>query len=146
VPFYVTTAPFGDRVALKFPKAIEDIDEAGKCLALQRSTACVFHLMRVMELGVQRLGVKLKVAINTEIESWAKIIDHIDKAIKVLPAATQKEKARKAKYAEASAHLNIVRLAWRNEVMHPKQTYDRQQAWEVYNATKTFMASLAELV
>jgi hypothetical protein len=38
-------APFGDHVANHFPSAQYDAEEAGKCLALQRSTACVMHLM-----------------------------------------------------------------------------------------------------
>ena len=46
---------FGLDVESKFSVMSEDIAEAGKCLALERSTAAVFHLMRVMEIGVQRL-------------------------------------------------------------------------------------------
>ncbi len=40
---------FGDDVFAKFPDATKDISEAGKCLALGRNTATVFHLMRAME-------------------------------------------------------------------------------------------------
>ena len=52
---------FGDEVANAFPNLIEDIDEAAKCLALSRYTACMFHLMRVMESSIHRLAKKLKV-------------------------------------------------------------------------------------
>src|SRR5438034_3071734 len=38
---------FGDAVIKGFPSAIEDIEEAGKCYATERTTACVFHLMHV---------------------------------------------------------------------------------------------------
>jgi hypothetical protein len=34
----------------------EDADEAGKCFAVGRYTACVFHLMRIMERCVQKMG------------------------------------------------------------------------------------------
>jgi hypothetical protein len=47
--------PYGVLVSKKFPNLTEDIQEAGKCYACARYTACVFHLMRVMENGVQRL-------------------------------------------------------------------------------------------
>lgn len=146
VSFYLTERPFGDAVVSKFPKATEDISEAGKCLAMQRPTACVFHLMRVLELGVQTLGKKVKVKINVHTETWHQILLHVNKAVLALPSKTPRQKAKKSRYAVASAHLESVRLAWRNEVMHPKQTYTREEARNVYNACSVFMAYLAELV
>jgi len=146
VPFYLDKEPFGTKVADKFDRANEDISEAGKCLALQRPTACVFHLMRVMELGVQTLGKKLKVDIDVRSETWNKIILHVNSKILALPSKTATQKKKKSSIAEAAAHLQSVRLAWRNEVMHPKQTYTRDEAYALFNATKVFMISLAEVV
>ncbi len=146
VPLYLDAKPFGPKVAEKFDKATEDVAEAAKCLALQRPTACVFHLMRVMELGVQTLGKKLKVEIDVGTETWHQILLHVNKKTADLPSKTPSQKTKKSAYAEASAHLQSVRLAWRNEVMHPKQTYTREEALVVFSATKAFMASLAGLV
>ncbi len=42
---------FGDKVFDCFPSANDDIFEAGACLAFERPTACVMHLMRVAEAG-----------------------------------------------------------------------------------------------
>ena len=50
---------FGEQVEKKFTQMSEDVSEAGKCLALNRNTAAVFHLMRIMELGVQSFGTRL---------------------------------------------------------------------------------------
>lgn len=133
-------------VSEKFPKAVEDIAEAGKCVALQRTTACVFHLMRAMELGVQALGKKLKVKINVQTETWHQIMLHVNKSVEALPSKIHAQKQKKSAYAEVAAHLQSVRLAWRNEVMHPKQTYTRQEAFDIFNATRVFMNSLAEIV
>lgn len=47
---------FGDMVAVRFPSLSWEIAEAGKCLALERNTACVFHLMRVVEGGCEFLS------------------------------------------------------------------------------------------
>jgi hypothetical protein len=44
----------------------EDISEAAQCLALNRPTACVFHLMRVMETGVQILGNRLGIQLTAD--------------------------------------------------------------------------------
>ncbi|MDH2357053.1 hypothetical protein QCM80_41680 [Bradyrhizobium sp. SSUT112] len=146
VPFFADHQPFGPYVAEKFELANEDITEAGKCLALQRPTACVFHLMRAMELAVQNLGKKLKVQINVKTETWHQIMLHVNKSIELLPSKTPAQKRKKALYAEGSAHLQSVRLAWRNEVMHPKQAYTRQEALDIFNATRAFMSSIASLV
>ena len=53
--------------------------------------------------------------------------------------------ARKAKYGAVLAHLNSVRIAWRNEVMHPKQSYTREEAHTIFQAVRAFMIYLAEL-
>ncbi|MFZ1980558.1 MAG: hypothetical protein WAU61_04570, partial [Smithella sp.] len=47
---------FGDFVNAKFPSASFDIIEAGNCFATARYTACVFHLMRVLEIGLSTLA------------------------------------------------------------------------------------------
>jgi hypothetical protein len=51
---------------VKFPAAIYEIDEAGKCLALGRSTAAVFHLMRAMEIGIKGVSRCIGVADPTK--------------------------------------------------------------------------------
>ena len=132
---------FGDTVSNVFAGMSEDISEAGKCLALKRPTACVFHLMRVMELGVQRLGAKMDTEINIKTETWYQIIIHVQKKISDIA-----DKDKKARYAVVAGHLNMVRIAWRNGVMHPKATYTDEQAFEVYQAVRAFIRDLAELV
>src|SRR5580658_9536619 len=79
--FYKQRQPFGARVAVWFPELEYDITEAGNCIAFDLATACVFHLMRVMEVGVQRLGTRLGVPLANEL-NWQVILDLINKAIK----------------------------------------------------------------
>ena len=146
VHYYQSPTPFGEVAATRFQRASEDISEAAKCLALQRPVACVFHLMRVMELGVQAYGKKMKVAIDPQSENWSKIMDHVGKGIKAMPVDTPRRKAKKAKYALVAATLDHVRIAWRNEVMHPKQTYTRQEAFDMFNAVRVFINELAETI
>ena len=129
--FYRDENIFGETVAKKFPKLKFEIANAGKCLALKQPTACVFHLMRVMEAGVKLLGRKLKVNINVDTENWAAIISRINGKIDQLPKITRIQQRKKAKYAEASTYLNSVRIAWRNEVMHPNESYTNEQAHKI---------------
>ncbi len=53
---YMQPVAFGVEVTTKFPTASADIEEAGNCYAVGRNTACVFHLMRVMEIGIRALA------------------------------------------------------------------------------------------
>ena len=140
--YYQDEPQFGEEVADCFPKCAADIQEAAKCLALGRSTASVFHLMRVMESSVQYLGKKLNIALVGE-KNWANILDEVDKAVRALPSKTSSQKRKRVKYAESSAHLRMVKDAWRNEVMHPKETYTGEEAERVFRNAKDFMVHLA---
>ena len=140
--YFVPHTPlFGIEVDLKFPEMSEDISEAGKCLALGRGTAAVFHLMRVMERALQRLGTELGILLASE-KNWQNVLDEANKAIKLLDHKKQKTKA----LAESASHLYAVKLAWRNEVMHPKQTYTMEQAHEIFRNVRAFVRDLTELV
>lgn len=143
--YYRDEQLFGDKVANKFPKAVTDIQEAGKCFALGRYTSSVFHLMRVMELAVQFLGKKLKINFVQE-KNWGNILDEVDRAIKQLASNNRQQKSNRNRYAEASAHLRAVKDAWRNNVMHPKDTYTEEEAERIFRNVKDFMVHLASKI
>lgn len=128
---------FGKDVEAAFPEMSEDISEAGKCLALGRSTAAVFHLMRVMEIAVHRYGDALAIKLASE-KNWQVILNEANKAVKALDQKAENTRA----LAEALAHLYNVKLCWRNAVMHPKQTYTLDEARGIFLAAKAFVADL----
>jgi hypothetical protein len=135
----------GTEIESAFPKTIEDWDEAAKCLAFERPTACVFHLMRAMELAVQRLYSEL--GLTGEIErEWGKLLSDIGKSIEAMPNASPEDKQARNKWSAAHTHLYHVKQAWRNEVMHPKQTYTEVEAKAVFDAVKSFMRHLSGLL
>lgn len=140
LPFYnLGGEPFGHDVAQKFPNVSEDVESAGKCLALDQPTACVFHLMRAMEAAVQALSASLQIPNPDRV--WGKLLSDIHKKIELMPKGPSRD-------AWSAAHANLyhVKQAWRNNTMHPKQTYTLTQAKEVFETTKTFMIHLASLV
>lgn len=144
---YESEEPFGTPVSLKFGATTTDINEAAKCLALERYTAAVFHLMRVMEIGVQELGVKLGVANTTE-KAWGVLTTEMDAALRQRYPRnmTPAQKEEQANYAQVLSHLNGVRIAWRNPTMHPKSSYTGDEAREVFGHAKSFMRDLASLL
>ncbi len=131
---------FGYEVENVFPKASEEITEAALCLAFSRPTAAVFHLMRAMELSVQRLAEALGKS-NPNEKVWGVILSDINAAIEAMP----KGPARDA-WSASHTHLYHVKQAWRNDTMHPKTTYTEEQAQNVFDAVRSFMAHLATLV
>lgn len=106
-----------------------------------RGTACVFRLMRIMEVGVQGFGKKLGVEVTGE-KSWQKILDGCNEPIREL---TKKDPSRIA-LSQAAAHLYHVRLAWRNEVMHPNDKYTLEEAKDLITYVRVFMAHLASII
>jgi len=135
---------FGRQVADRFPSAVVDVEEAGKCLALDRATACVFHVMRVLEVGLRALAADLHIG-RLE-ENWQRLLDQVRKAVKALPRSTSDEKQRLSQRSEAAAHLQNVKDAWRNDVMHPRDVYTVEQAHDVFNHARALMASLASFL
>jgi hypothetical protein len=139
--FYNQRELFGTNVNAKFPSIQFDLVEAGNCYAVGRSTGTVFHLMRIMETGVQEFGKKLGVNLATE-KNWQNILDEVNKKIKTLPAKDPET----IELSQVSANLYAVKLAWRNEVMHPKDTYTLEEADNLIRQVRIFMQNLAKVV
>ncbi len=144
VRFYGQKALFGDIVAKKFKEAAEDIKKAGDCFALQQPTACVFHLMRAMEVVVRQLSKRLKVTITPQ-TTWRQMTGNMDPKIKAMPDATHRQKQKKNDWEAARANLHHVGSVWRNNTMHPATSYTQSQALDVINAVRVFMSGLAAL-
>jgi len=137
--FYQKTELFGAKVNAKFPSIHYDTVEAGNCFAMGRSTACVFHLMRIMEVGTQKFGRRLGVKFPAD-KNWQNILDESNKAIKALPKGP-----KAVALSQAAAHLYTVKLAWRNQVMHPHDRYSLDEARDLIGHVKSFMKALAAI-
>ena len=139
--------PFGDEVHAHFPSASHDIKEAGKCLALDRNTACVMHLMRAVEVGLMALAEEMKVPYRRK--SWEQIINKIPKRIEDLERKRRKPRKwpeLRQFYSEAAERFRLLRDAYRNEVMHLNQSYGHEQAKDIYIYTKAFMGTLGKRI
>jgi hypothetical protein len=140
-------AVFGDDVATAFPDSTRELAEAGRCFALARWTACVFHLMRALEIALHRwaeqIGVNQFSAI--ELENWKNIIDAADRKVRELekmPKSAAKDSEVRY-FGETSAHYRSVKDAWRNHVAHARTSYDEQQAAAILSHVREFMCLLA---
>ena len=79
IGFYEHAELFGARVNKHFPNATKDIRAAGSCYATDRSTACVMHLMRVLEIGLAAFAKQFNVPF--ERREWENMINDIQSEI-----------------------------------------------------------------
>lgn len=139
--YFVTPNLFGDAVAEHYAPAISDIEEAGKCLALARPTACVFHLMRVMELGLKGVAKALEIPYAPSWESYLRQINaRIAEKHQHKDAAWRKEEPF---FQEVAGDLTSIKIAWRNPTMHIVRKYSSLEAEQIFAAVRTFMQRLA---
>ncbi|MGA8764593.1 MAG: hypothetical protein WB562_17120, partial [Candidatus Sulfotelmatobacter sp.] len=77
---YGLEQPFGESVAKQFPSASFDAKEAGNCFAAGRYTACVFHLMRGLEVVLAAFAAIF--AVPSDHTNWHNIIERLESKIR----------------------------------------------------------------
>lgn len=137
---------FGETATLAFPSAQYDMHEAGMCMGLARPVAAVFHLMRVLELGLTALGDAFGVSLAHT--NWAPAIEQIESRIRDMhkdPAwkALPDWKDQQEFYAQAASHFGILKDAWRNYTAHARGVYTEEKAALIFNNVRAFMQTLA---
>jgi hypothetical protein len=111
----------GGDTAESFRSIWYDIEESAKCICLSRSTASVFHAMRVIEIGIQAFSRYLEIPepITTAKRNWSNILNDIRNAMDIkypknerLPGSIGSELER------IYVTLDAIRNPWRNSTMH----------------------------
>ena len=137
--------PFGPEVTRKFRDAVDDIKEAARCLAVERGTACVMHLARVMEHVLRAFGVSLGAKFKAS-DDWQAMLDEVETLIKPMPTASMADAKRKDALREAHANLHRVKLAWRLPAAHSRGDWDAEQAREIFGSCRAFSKNVAGLL
>jgi hypothetical protein len=140
---------FSPEVLANFGEARDDLLEAARCYALDRNTACVFHLMRVAENGLRALARERRVKLpKKKLLEWAQWNDIIVELTKSADALANR-KAGPARdeavefYRGAIGQFQGFKDAYRNHVMHARKGYDSHQAASVLFHVRDFMNRLA---
>ena len=143
---------FGAEFLSKFPTAgAFELDEAAKCFALQRSTASVFHLMRLMEIGIRAVARCLDISdpLKPADRNWGKILKDIkfdlDSRCGASSSKSWKNNKDREFFENAYVSLDAVRVAWRNTTMHVENKYTDEEAEHIFLAVKGFMKNLASI-
>ncbi len=127
-----------------FPDIKEDVFSGIDLWALGHPTASIFHMMRVLECGLNNLAKNL--GIPQSDENWKNTIDQIEKKIHDLDRKLSRGPSRNARLqflSEAAKELRYFKDGWRNYVSHSRGKYTDNQAFNVMIHTKNFMNHLA---
>jgi hypothetical protein len=137
----------GEDVSSLFPSAAFEIEEAAKCLGLIRATACAFHSMRTLEVGIRALAKHLGIPdpARPAEKNWAVVLKAIkDEIDGRWPASKRLPGTVGAKLEGLYAHLDAVRNPWRNATMHVETIYTEVEASHILNCVVVFTKKLAE--
>jgi hypothetical protein len=118
-------------------EATQEIDEAGRCFAIDSYTACGFHALRGLEIVMEDYYEVIKKR-KPKFHGW---YDYV-KAFRTL-ANTRGKRQSKYPSLKVSAMIDRIREFDRNPLMHPRDTLDEPGADTVFNisiATITEMA------
>jgi hypothetical protein len=145
--YYQKDRLFGEDVHAKFFSTAYDVKEAGTCLALGRDTASVFHLMRVLEVGLKATAKHFN--ISFDYSNWGNLIDKLDKTIKDLDSAPSRPatwREDREFFSQCASYLHFTKDGWRNYTAHAHGKYTPTEAKDMMNNVRAFMQKLSTKV
>jgi hypothetical protein len=124
-----------------------DCEESAKSLCLGRSTASVFHTMRMLEVAIAALSKRLGIPDPAKVNrSWGSML----KAIKAKIDETHFIKTRVAgdegsKLEEIYVSLDAIKNPWRNATMHVESVYTEEEARHILTACSNLLDKMAAI-
>lgn len=148
VQFYASPEDWFPKSPSAFPSAKPDMEEACKCYALERYTACVFHSMAVLQIGLYTLAHDLGVFLKypVELAEWQEVISEIEKKIeplRQLPRSHPQKDILLSFYSGCASQFRYFKDTWRNHVAHMRETYSKGDAHTVLSHVRDFMEALS---
>jgi len=129
--WFENTEAAGDQFKAKFPKANTELIEAGNCFALDRYTACVFHLTRALEIVLSSLHRALNIPDENDPRNntWGRKLNRISEKIDSNDKTPPPGWSNDANfYKKVYALLEAVRTPLRDDTVHIATVYDETGA------------------
>lgn len=115
-----------------------DFDESGKCLLLNRFTACAFHTLRGTEDVLKFYYEKLLDISAKEHQTWWNFYEEIEKFNK---------NAQPKISEELLNNLNNLRKFYRNKAQHPQMIYNSDDVQDLlFNCIKSINEMIQDLI
>jgi hypothetical protein len=147
--FKVPSELMDPKIAERFPAASEDIEASYRCFIFDCYAAAMFHLMRVVEIGVLKLA---KVAgLEDPTPSWGAVLQYVERIVlrtkyeDVEPAV----RPYRDMLGAVLPQMQAIQRAWRNKFAHiedkiiPAEIISETVATEILVAVEAFMRQLA---
>lgn len=113
-----------------YPSVLFDCEEAAKCLCLGRPTASVFHSMRMIEVAIAAISLRLSIPDPSKADrSWGAMLNSIKaKMVELYPPKGRAVGCEGSKIEEVYVTLDAVKNPWRNATMHVEAVYTEEEA------------------
>ena len=139
---------WGD-VILRYPSSKREIEAGIDCYATEDFPGCIFHMVRVSELGLRSIAIErgittVRRGIPIEWAMWGEIFSALETKIEEIhnkPAGPNKDAAQ-IFYDQALSDLRFLRN-YRDPTLHFRDSYGRGEAFDAIYRAKGLMKSLA---
>jgi hypothetical protein len=148
--FKVASELMDAKIVERFPSASDDIEAAYRCFVFDCYPASMFHLMRVVEIGVLKLA---KVAdVKDPSPSWGAVLQKVEKLVlrtkyEDIPVEVQPHRKM---LESVLPQMQAIQRAWRNKFAHvedkiipAESAMSEAVAAEIFVAVEAFMRQLA---
>jgi hypothetical protein len=137
--------PIPSHVADRFPRAVQEIEDAAKCMLYERGTACVFHSMRAIEVALKAAWKTLGLPTPKFSDSWGTLLKPLDEQLEVPPKNPHPVwQANLSFFSEVVHDVRAAKRTYRDSTMHVESTYTNSEARAIFNATKTLITDAAK--
>lgn len=122
-----------------------DCEEAAKCLCLGRSTASVFHAMRMLEIAIGALAKRLQIPDPSKADrSWGNMLNAIKAKMDTLhPPKKRTSGCEGSGLEQIYVSLDAVKNPWRNGTMHVESVYTEEEARHILVCTSHLLDKMA---
>jgi hypothetical protein len=134
----------GNQWSSRFTSTIPEIEESAKCYAAGRYTASAFHLMRAAEGGTKALG--LAVGLTPMHPGWKLVFEEVYAQYKKQKPRHQVWNTHEASLIQISGDLRTISHVWRNDLAHFVDTYNEDEAREMFIVVPMFMRNLSAMI
>lgn len=136
------------QVAALFPSVWFDFEEAAKCLCLGRSTASVFHAMRILEIAISSFALRLEIPdpVKATDRSWGNMLTAIRTGMDTkFPKKSRLPDTEGVKLEAILVSLDVIKNPWRNGTMHVESVYTDEEARHILSCTSHLMVKMADV-
>lgn len=133
--------------ALLYTSLWFDCEEAAKCLCLGRSTACVFHTMRMLEIAIAAISKRLSIQDPAKVDrSWGSMLKAIKGKIDELhPVKNRSAGCEGSQLEQIYVTLDAVKNPWRNGTMHVESVYTEEEARHILTCASHLLDKMASM-